>query len=236
VKLNGNAITWSSRKQTVVAQSTVESEYIALSEASRQVTWIQQMLQELDVILYKPVTIYEDNQGTIKLAENPLISKRSKHIAVRYHYIREKIEEGTIKLTYCPTKDMVADTLTKALAKPMFKWMAARMGLVNPTKSSQRGEVLNVLNNAVTPAGFSTGFSVHNSASPKPETKEVAEEVCYLCETGFNGYEGMNASYPRVTTRKRKPEDESGTSVHQQARTCGATTVHEQLQYEPQVL
>ena len=141
IMLNGNVITWSSRKQTVVAQSTVESEYIALSEASRQVTWIQNMLIELGLELAIPSTIYEDNQGTIKLAENPLISKRSKHIAVRYHYIREKLEEGMISLVYCSTKEMIADALTKPLPKTMFEILRARMGL-EMIQNARRGEVL----------------------------------------------------------------------------------------------
>jgi hypothetical protein len=64
------------------------------------------------------VTIFEDNQGCIALSENPVFHKRTKHIDVRYHFIRERVANGEIKLTYIPTEHQLADLMTKALAKP----------------------------------------------------------------------------------------------------------------------
>ena len=92
----------------------------------------------------KPATIFEDNQGTIKLAENPKVSNRTKHIGVRYHYIRDQIEEGKVTLVYCATKDMVADMMTKALPKEQFKKLRERLGMefIMNSPCNTRREVL----------------------------------------------------------------------------------------------
>ena len=106
-----------SRKQTVTAQSSTEAEYMAVSEAAKQAIWIRHFLHSIGketVYNMAPTTIYEDNQGAIKLADNPVNHPKTKHIAVRYHAIREHIANGEIRLEYLPTDRMVADGLTKA--------------------------------------------------------------------------------------------------------------------------
>ena len=115
--INGSPVTWNSRKQTVTAQSSTEAEYMAVSEAAKQAIWIRHFLYSIGketVYNMAPTTIYEDNQGAIKLADNPVNHPKTKHIAVRYHAIREHIANGEIRLEYLPTDRMVADGLTKA--------------------------------------------------------------------------------------------------------------------------
>jgi hypothetical protein len=118
--VNGNPVSWCSRKQKSTALSSCEAEFMALSEAMREGLWLRQLLIELDVGYVGPVIIRVDNQSAIKLAENPVQHQRSKHIDIRYFRIREEIRDGTIKVLYVPTEDNVADLLTKNTALAQF--------------------------------------------------------------------------------------------------------------------
>jgi len=118
--LNRGPITWSSIKQRCVATSTTESEYISLSEASKQGQWIRALLRELQRAQYLGTNlsapIFSDNQGYIALVRDPVAHSRTKHIDVRYHYIRELVAFNKVTVEYIPTKEMVADMLTKPLS------------------------------------------------------------------------------------------------------------------------
>ena len=102
---------------------------MALSQATQEAVWLRRLLEELGMKADKPTTIHEDNQGAISTAENPVFHKRTKHIHIRYHYVREAVNEGTINVVYCPTNLMVADCLTKALVKEKFEELRAKLGL-----------------------------------------------------------------------------------------------------------
>ena len=128
--LGGGAITWSSRKQSSVALSTVEAEYMALSVATQEAIWLRQLQEELGVTEAGPTLIYEDNQGAISMAKNPVFHKRTKHVQIRYHFVREAVEQGTITLEYCRTNKMLADSFIKALAREQFEKLRAGIGLV----------------------------------------------------------------------------------------------------------
>jgi hypothetical protein len=113
----GGPASWQSKRQSVVAQSSTEAEYIAMSELAKEGVWIRYLLEGLN---YKgpdldPITLLGDNQGSLALAENPTFHRGSKHIAVRYHLIRQEVEEGRLQLAYIPTDLMPADGLTKVL-------------------------------------------------------------------------------------------------------------------------
>ena len=123
------SISWLSKKQPVVTLSTTEAEYIALSTATQETVWLRQLLLDFGVQQDQATTIMEDNQGAIFIAKNPVTHARSKHIDVRYHYIREALRDGTIDLQYCPTQEMTADILTKPLHKGRFESLREKMGL-----------------------------------------------------------------------------------------------------------
>ncbi len=116
----GGAISWASKKQATVALSTAEAEYVALSAATQEIVWLRRLLTDLKVLPDGPTTLMGDNQGAIAIAKNPVAHARTKHIDIRYHYIREAVQEGMIELCYCPTNEMVADLLTKPLPKGKF--------------------------------------------------------------------------------------------------------------------
>ena len=118
----GGAVSWLSKKQSTVALSTAEAEYMSLSSASQEAVWLRKLLADFDFgIPQKPTVIKEDNQGTIAIAQNPVYHSRTKHIEIKHHYVRETIQNKHIKLEYCPTKEMIADLLTKPLPRDQFE-------------------------------------------------------------------------------------------------------------------
>jgi hypothetical protein len=110
-------ISWNSRKQPTVALSSTEAEYLAVSSAAQECIFLRGVLSDVGVAITGATVIYEDNMGCIALAENPVLHKRTKHIDTRHHFIRDLIKEGVIKLEYKGTDAMIADILTKNLAK-----------------------------------------------------------------------------------------------------------------------
>ena len=115
-KIFGGTISWSSRKQDIVSTSTTESEFYALSEAVKEIQWLRNILKDFDVKVHSPITVFSDNQSTIKMVENAKFSSRTKHIDVRLHYVRDCVRLAKIALEYCPSEENVADLLTKPLA------------------------------------------------------------------------------------------------------------------------
>ena len=118
---NGPPISWKSKKQPVVALSTCEAEYIALALAVQESIYLKQLLSDLkldqDHADVHPCVIFEDNQGTIALAHNPVHRQRSKHIDIKFHFIRDEVRKRKVNLKYCPTNEMVADLFTKPSVK-----------------------------------------------------------------------------------------------------------------------
>lgn len=112
-QINGGSISWKSQKQSTTATSTSHSEYMALSSSVKEAIWIRSLLKELHFEQKLPTIIEQDNQSTIALANNPVHHQKSKHIEISHHHIRENIENGTIKLQYTSTKEIISDILTK---------------------------------------------------------------------------------------------------------------------------
>ena len=132
--LNNGAIAWRSQRQPTVALSTMEAEYMALTEATKELKWIRTLLAELGYTNGKsedttPTELYSDNQSAIALAKNPVSHARAKHIDLRHHFVREAIQDKIIWLQYIPTAEMTADSLTKALGREKHEKCTARMGM-----------------------------------------------------------------------------------------------------------
>jgi hypothetical protein len=121
-------ISWKSKKQACVALSTAEAEYIALSGAGQECVWLKRLMGDLDVCTDNCI-LYEDNQSAIALTKNPQFHGRSKHIAIRYHYIRELVENRVLKVEYCSTSDMIADVFTKGLCRETFVKLRELLGV-----------------------------------------------------------------------------------------------------------
>ena len=113
----GPLISWSSSKQRVVALSSSEAEYVAMTDAMKEANFLRQLLADMTNSERQVVRLYADNQSAIKLSENPCHHKRSKHIDIRYHFIRSEIADNIVNVEYIPTNDNVADMFTKPLSK-----------------------------------------------------------------------------------------------------------------------
>lgn len=125
--INGAPVSWKSKLQPVTALSSTEAEYVALSAAAMEATWIRMFLEELGFAQEEPTTIHIDNQSAIAIAENPIHHARTKHINIKIHHVRDLIQDGTIRLQWCPTGDMVADIFTKPLGRVLFQQHARHL-------------------------------------------------------------------------------------------------------------
>lgn len=125
----GGAVAWCSRKQTVVALSTVEAEFVAASIASQDAIWTRQFFASIGQELRDPTPIHVDNQGAIKLIKTGNINSRTKHINTRFRSICHWEETGNIKVDHVRTNDQVADVLTKSLGGVKFKAFTDLLGV-----------------------------------------------------------------------------------------------------------
>ena len=115
VLINGAPISWSSRITPSVAFSTAETEYVALAELSKEMIHLRSILENLGFMVSRPMIIRTDSSGTINIATLPQITLRSKHIDLRFHFVREKVKRGDITLQKIKSSDNIADMFTKNL-------------------------------------------------------------------------------------------------------------------------
>ena len=129
--LSGAAVSWRSKKQSCVALSTAEAEYMALASAAQESVWMERLVSSIitGIDTSKGIVIFEDNQSAIGMSEHQSYHGRTKHVDIKYHFIREQVAANRVRLRYCKSCDMIADILTKALCGPQFKKLRARMGM-----------------------------------------------------------------------------------------------------------
>ena len=131
--VDGGAVSWTSKKQEIVTLLTTEAEYVAATHAAKEAVWLRRLFGEIfpaSSEINNVTHLHSDNKSAIALATGSgQYHARTKHIDIRYHFIRYIIDAGSIKLVYCPTDDQTADTLTKALPSLKVKHFAHAMGL-----------------------------------------------------------------------------------------------------------
>ena len=131
--LNGGPVSWKSQRQKCVSLSTTESEYVAAATASKEVVWMRRLLQDFCLQESTPTTLFCDNQSLIKLVKNAEFHQRTKHIDVKFHFIRALQEERIIDVTYINTNAQLADILTKALTGPRFVKLRNEINIITCT-------------------------------------------------------------------------------------------------------
>ena len=127
--MGAGAISWSSKKQHVVALSSTKAEYITQTHTAKEVLWLHSFLQELHSASDDPLILNCDNQGVIALTKDNKFHMCTKHIDVCYHFIHEAVEDGKVAVQYIPTGDNVSDIFTKPLAKAKFRELTELLGL-----------------------------------------------------------------------------------------------------------
>ena len=116
VLIDGGAVSWSSKKQELVTLLTMEAEYVAATHAVKELMWFQYLLGKIFQLLKVPINLYSDNQSAIALAHlDGKFHAHTKHINIQYHFIKFCIDDFSIYMIYCPTKEMTADIFTKPL-------------------------------------------------------------------------------------------------------------------------
>jgi hypothetical protein len=121
VRVNNDVVSWASKTQRNVAQSTCEAELYAEAAAVQEVLWLRIILEELGLPLAAGSIVCVDNQSTIAISKNGIKGERTKHVDIKYHFVTQRIRDGTIRVEYVPTDKQIADIFTKALARPQFE-------------------------------------------------------------------------------------------------------------------
>ncbi|SGZ35017.1 BQ5605_C068g12845 [Microbotryum silenes-dioicae] len=125
----GSAVSWSSKRQSRVADSTTDAEYLALSHAGKEGIYLSQLLEELHVQPVAPAHIFTDNEAAAAVARDPVRVTGTRHIRLREHFVRDMVNRGDISLSHVGTSDMVADIFTKALGPKVFSTHCYALGL-----------------------------------------------------------------------------------------------------------
>jgi hypothetical protein len=127
--LGESLVAWITKKQSSISLSSTEAENIATSECCTQVEWMKQTLQDIKMVFEEPTIIYCYNTSTISLSKNHVQHSKSKHIPVKYHYLRDQVENKNIKLEYVPTQEQVANIFTKPLSRDVFEYLRQILGV-----------------------------------------------------------------------------------------------------------
>ena len=134
--LSGAPICWKAKKQTIVALSTTDAEYVAASEACREAVWLRRLIKDLcaasqaPALSPTPTLIYTDSTGCLAQIDNARHHERTKHVDIKYHYTRDVCEQGLVRFQHCTTLDMAADFLTKPLTRELHWKHFPKIGLV----------------------------------------------------------------------------------------------------------
>jgi hypothetical protein len=126
----GGPISWRAKKQSSVARSTVESEYVECADAAAEAKFLHMFYDELGWNLPRPMEIFTDSQGALAITCNPVNRERTKHIDIQYHFTRDLVEKGEIVFRYVTTKNQIADFLTKALPTNKFEMCREAVGVL----------------------------------------------------------------------------------------------------------
>ncbi|RVW94789.1 Retrovirus-related Pol polyprotein from transposon TNT 1-94 [Vitis vinifera] len=127
----GNLVTWRSKKQSVVARSSAEAEARAMAHGICEGIWLKRLLEELQLAPHKPMKLMCDNQASISIAKNSVHHDRTKHVEIDRHFIKEKIEQKIIEVDYIPTRQQIADIMTKAVPRTKFDTLLSKLGMIN---------------------------------------------------------------------------------------------------------
>ncbi|GKA50806.1 retrovirus-related pol polyprotein from transposon TNT 1-94 [Tanacetum coccineum] len=128
--IGGKLVCWSAKKQQSIAMSLAEAEYVAAAGCCANILWMKSQLTDYDII-YEKVPIFCDNTSAIAISNNPVLHSRTKHIDIRYHFIRDHILKGDTELHFIPTQYQLADIFTKPLDEPTFKRLIVELGMLN---------------------------------------------------------------------------------------------------------
>lgn len=127
--IGSGIFSWASKKQNTVAQSSAEAEYVAAATTTSQAIWLKRILEDMGELQDKATKIFCDSKSAIAMAKNHVFDNKTKHINIKYHFIREAEANKEIQLRYCSSEVQLADIFTKALPKGKFELLRERIGV-----------------------------------------------------------------------------------------------------------
>ena len=130
--LGPSLVSWATKKQHSVAMSTAQAEYVAAASCCAQLLWIRQQLKDFCVDT-GCIPIFCDNTSAINISKNPCQHKRTKHIDICHHFLRDNVEKGLVSMNYCATNKQIVDIFTKALNREQFEKNRLELGLIKTT-------------------------------------------------------------------------------------------------------
>jgi hypothetical protein len=124
-------VAWLSKKQKSTSLSTIEAEYIVVASCFTQVLWMKKTLEDLQIRYDNRTTINYDNTSSISISKNPVVHSKTKHIPIKYHFLRERVTQKVVKIMYVDTKEQIAYIFTKPLPKSTFENIRQKLGVVH---------------------------------------------------------------------------------------------------------
>ena len=128
--LGNSLVSWLSKKQGSISLSTTEAKYIVASTCYTQLLWMIQTLANLEVRYNAPIPIHCDNTSAISVSKNLVFHSKTKHIPIKYHFLREQVTNYVVSLHFIPSKDQIADIFTKLLAQDQFEYLRQKLGVI----------------------------------------------------------------------------------------------------------
>eukprot|EP00253_Pinus_taeda_P006804 PITA_06804 len=129
--MRSKSVSLFSKKQSSIAISIAGAKHVVVASCCTQVLWMMQTSQDFQITCTPPISIFCDNRCAISISKNPLMHSKTKHIPIKYHFLREQVIEEKVKLEYVPSKEKVVDILTKPLPRETFEYLRQKLGVVD---------------------------------------------------------------------------------------------------------
>ena len=134
--LGNRLVSWTSKKKNYISQSTTELKYVITTVNFTNVMWIMQLLKGMKEDITKPMVIYCDNTSAISISKNPLMHTKKKNIVIKYHYLRELVEDKEMRMEYVNTKEKLVDIFKNALTKEPHEYLRGKLGILPLSKAT----------------------------------------------------------------------------------------------------
>ena len=128
--LGKRLVSWTSKKKNCTSQSTAEVEYVAAAVNYSNIVWFKQLLKGMKVEIKEPVVMFYNNTSAINISKNPVMHSKTKHIAIKYHFVKELVQDKEIRLEYVHIKEQITDIFTKPLPKDALLYLRGKLGVI----------------------------------------------------------------------------------------------------------